>query len=275
MKTLLCILLLSAAVLGQMADAQRQGHREKPFPGVLLAPSTDQTITGAHYLIFQSGTENLKLFPGFQENHSAFAQGADFYTHADAGFRAPYINFHKSRGTQEAPTAVTFTGYELDSIGGINFGGWDGATYFNGSAAIYSQSDEDWTPTSHGGHLSIYGTGSSGGHTQQIIQFGGKDPNGLVSPDGSIISYRPLAFFGNNPNYPALYPSASPPVVHVRTADDGGDAALTVGSLVVTTPHTPATPFEACVAGTIAWDANFLYVCVAPDTWRRSAIAAW
>jgi hypothetical protein len=25
----------------------------------------------------------------------------------------------------------------------------------------------------------------------------------------------------------------------------------------------------------IAWDANYIYVCVAPNTWRRSALAAW
>lgn len=264
-----------------MAVAQEQDRRDKPeckpnrFPGVLLAPSADQTIMGAHYLTLQTEVESLNLFPGFQENHSAFAQGSDLYTHNDAGFRAPYINFYKSRGTQLAPTPVTFTGYELDSIGGINFGGWDGSAYFSGSAAIYTQSDEDWTPTSHGGHLSIYGTFSGGGNTKQIMQFGGKDSTGTGSPDGNIISFRPISFGGNTSSYPAVYSSASPPVLQVRTADNGGDAALTVGSLIVTTPYMPATAFESCAAGTIAWDANFIYVCVAANTWRRSALAAW
>src|SRR5216683_2721619 len=220
MKTLLCMLLLSATAFGQMADTRRQDHRgeceEKKiqldrdvsgilpqanggtgaslFPGTLLVPLADQTIRGAHYLIFQTGVESLKLFPGFQENHSAFAQASDFYTHSDAGFRAPYINFYKSRGTQLAPTPVTFTGYELDSIGGINFGGWDGEKYFSGSAAIYTQSDENWTPTSHGGHLSIYGTAVKGGNTKQIAQFGGRGPNGELND--SVIFYRGLSFGG-------------------------------------------------------------------------------
>jgi len=195
------------------------------------------------------------------------------YTHADAGFRAPYINFYKSRGTQLAPTPVTFTGYELDSIGGINFGGWDGATYFAGSAAIYTQSDEDWTPTSHGGHVSIYGTSVGGGMTKQIIQFGGKGPNGETN--SNIISYRGLSFNGAQAANPTLRPTSGPATIHVEKADGSGDAALTVGSLDVTTPHTPATAFEPCVAGTIAWDANFVYVCVSTNTWRRSALAAW
>src|SRR5713101_4616384 len=239
MKTLLCILLFSTAAFGQMADAERQDRREKPgceriqpFPGVLLTPSDDQTITGAHYLIFQTGVESLKLFPGFQENHSAFARASDLYTHADAGFRAPYINFYKSRGTQLAPTPVTFTGYEQDSIGGINFGGWDGATYFAGSAAIYTQSDENWTPTSHGGHISIYATNPNGGHTQQVAQFGGLGPNG--EPNENMIFYRGLSFNGAQAANPTFRPTSGPATIHVEKADGSGDAALTVGSLDVT-----------------------------------------
>jgi hypothetical protein len=337
MKTLLCILLLSAAAFGQMADAQKQGRREKPgckkiqlcdvsgilpkanggtgvnsshafaqtgvdintsfqvtalhlatplgvsqggtgtssFPGVLLAPSADQTISGSHYLIFQTGVESLKLFPGFQANHSAFAQGADFYTHADEGFRAPYINFYKSRGTEAAPTPITYTGvYEADSIGGINFGGWDGSSYGIG-AAIYTNNDENWTPTAHGAHLSIYGTFSGVLTQNQIIQFGGKDATGTGSPQGNIISMRPISFRGNTPSSPAIYYTLNPPSIKMKTADDSADVPLTVGSLAVTTPHTPATSFEPCDAGTIAWDANFVYVCVAPSTWRRSALVAW
>ena len=75
----------------------------------------------------------------FVEVHNRHAVGADFYTHNDTAFKAPYVNFYKSRGSQTDPTAVTMTGYELDSIGGINFGGYNGTAYEVG-AAIYSQS---------------------------------------------------------------------------------------------------------------------------------------
>jgi hypothetical protein len=340
MKTLLCILLLSAAAFGQAPDTEMQSRREKSgskkiqldrdvsgillkanggtgvnashafvqtgvdidtsfqvtalhlamplgvsqggtgassFPGVLLAPSTDQTIVGNHSLIFDGSDFQIQLNPGpglvpFIV-HSPFANGIDLYTHADAGFRAPYINFYKSRGTKGAPTPVTFTGYELDSIGGINFGGWDGEKYFNGSAAIYTQSDENWTPTSHGGHVSIYGTSVNGGNTKQIAQFGGRGPNGELN--SNVIFYRGLAFGGAQGGNPSLIPTSNPPTFHVRKADGSGDAALTAGSLTVTTPHTPATAFDACVAGTIAWDPNFVYVCVAHNLWKRSPLAAW
>jgi hypothetical protein len=282
MKALLCILIISATVLAQTVDDKRHDGEHECKASVLLSPSDDQTILGAHALIFHDPANpdfglRFSLDPsgGFSPItiHSAFAEAADFYTHADAGFRAPYVNFYKSRGMRNSPAPVTFTGYELDSIGGINFGGWDGEKYFAGSAAIYTQSDENWTPTSHGGHLSIYATNPNGGHTQQFAQFGGRGPNG--EPNDNMIFYRGLSFGGAQSGNPSLIPSSNPPVIHVRTGDGSADAAFTTGSLSVTIPHTPATAFEPCAAGTIVWDANFVYVCIAPNAWRRSALAAW
>ena len=37
----------------------------------------------------------------------------------------------------------------------------------------------------------------------------------------------------------------------------------------------PAAANSAGVAGTIAWDANYIYVCVATNTWKRVAISTW
>ncbi len=42
--------------------------------------------------------------------------------------------------------------------------------------------------------------------------------------------------------------------------------------------HASAAPASASatgVAGTITWEAGFLYVCVATDTWQRVVIATW
>ena len=38
---------------------------------------------------------------------------------------------------------------------------------------------------------------------------------------------------------------------------------------------TPATAGAAGNAGDICWDANFIYVCVATNTWKKVAIATW
>jgi hypothetical protein len=40
-------------------------------------------------------------------------------------------------------------------------------------------------------------------------------------------------------------------------------------------PRTPATAGAAGNTGDIVWDSNFIYVCVATNTWKRVAIATW
>jgi len=38
---------------------------------------------------------------------------------------------------------------------------------------------------------------------------------------------------------------------------------------------TPAAANSTGTAGTIKWDADYVYVCVATDTWKRAAISTW
>ena len=51
------------------------------------------------------------------------------------------------------------------------------------------------------------------------------------------------------------------------------DVNDTVYNLRVSTP--PATATSAGVAGTVTWDTNYIYVCVATNSWKRVAISAW
>ena len=69
----------------------------------------------------------------------------------------------------------------------------------------------------------------------------------------------------------------------VPTNADLGDLAyqdaatvpsITVGSLFVAT-KTPSSASDTGTTGQIAWDADYIYVCVATDTWKRVAIATW
>jgi hypothetical protein len=53
------------------------------------------------------------------------------------------------------------------------------------------------------------------------------------------------------------------------------DLTMTAGDLIITTPTTPASATATGTIGTVAWDTNYMYVCVATDTWKRSAIATW
>ncbi|MNO91467.1 hypothetical protein D3C76_830110 [compost metagenome] len=54
-------------------------------------------------------------------------------------------------------------------------------------------------------------------------------------------------------------------------------AALDVNgnNMRLRTAKTPASATATGNAGEICWDANYVYVCVAANTWKRSALATW
>jgi hypothetical protein len=47
------------------------------------------------------------------------------------------------------------------------------------------------------------------------------------------------------------------------------------GNIIEKVPTTPASATAAGVQGTICWDADYVYVCVATNTWKRSALGSW
>lgn len=65
---------------------------------------------------------------------------------------------------------------------------------------------------------------------------------------------------------------------HPIVSKDGvwTEVALVVDDAIrLQNPKTPASASATGVQGQIAWDANYIYVCTATDTWKRVAIATW
>lgn len=54
-----------------------------------------------------------------------------------------------------------------------------------------------------------------------------------------------------------------------------GNVVVTTGSFTIATSSTPASASATGTTGTIAWDASYIYVCTATNTWKRAAIATW
>ena len=52
-------------------------------------------------------------------------------------------------------------------------------------------------------------------------------------------------------------------------------ANVTLSSRPIIPTHTPASASATGTAGEIAWDANYLYVCTATNTWKRAALSTW
>lgn len=64
---------------------------------------------------------------------------------------------------------------------------------------------------------------------------------------------------------------------HVGIGTNDPQAALDVNgdSIRVQQSRTPASANAPGNPGEIAWDENYVYVCVAKDTWKRSALSSW
>ena len=58
---------------------------------------------------------------------------------------------------------------------------------------------------------------------------------------------------------------------------DSGGALLQVfdDRIRIGTAKTPASAGATGTAGEICWDANYIYVCTATNTWKRTAISTW
>lgn len=77
--------------------------------------------------------------------------------------------------------------------------------------------------------------------------------------------------------------SASASVMYFNAAGNIGIATTSPTALLdvnsnkirVRTAKTPASATDTGDAGDICWDANYIYVCTATNTWKRSAIATW
>ena len=60
----------------------------------------------------------------------------------------------------------------------------------------------------------------------------------------------------------------------VNITMDMDDAAF-CSNLVIRNPTVPATAADTGVVGQISWDTDYMYVCTASNTWKRTAIATW
>lgn len=65
--------------------------------------------------------------------------------------------------------------------------------------------------------------------------------------------------------------------VLVGTSADSGGALFQVNGdrIRVGTAKTPASATATGTAGEICWDASYIYVCTATNTWKRSALTTW
>ncbi len=64
-------------------------------------------------------------------------------------------------------------------------------------------------------------------------------------------------------------------LVSALTVTDGGDSTVITPDRFRAPLRTPASAGATGTAGDISWDANYIYICTATNTWKRVAISTW
>lgn len=64
-------------------------------------------------------------------------------------------------------------------------------------------------------------------------------------------------------------------MVGIDTSAPTSKLDINGNSIRVRSSSTPSSSTAAGATGTIAWDSNYVYVCVATNTWKRTSLASW
>jgi hypothetical protein len=72
------------------------------------------------------------------------------------------------------------------------------------------------------------------------------------------------------------------PVFTINATDTILDTTLSVlddttlaSELYLPSPTVPPASTSPGVKGQISWDANYIYICIAANTWKRTALTSW
>lgn len=49
----------------------------------------------------------------------------------------------------------------------------------------------------------------------------------------------------------------------------------TRSGVIINAGTVPSTASDTGIAGQVAWDSDYFYVCVATNTWKRTALSTW
>ena len=109
-------------------------------------------------------------------------------------------------------------------------------------------------------------------------------PNGLITSDSGLSILKTL----NNASEGLLINDTggggglliNAQVSGVTKLSLNSNGYLTVQSLNITSPNTPATKTSAGTAGDIAWDSGYMYICIQTGTngnalWKRTTLSEW
>lgn len=165
----------------------------------------------------------------------AVEAGSAFVTN----FGAPsQIRMRRAQGTQGSPTGVG-SGQNLGLFGG---GGLNSSGAYSGWAGYVTfVAGETFTSLAHGGYCAFYTTPLGTNAEVMRVRIGSEGNVGI-----GVFASEPTA----------------------KLDIDGG-------SMRIRNDQTPASSGAAGNKGEICWDASYLYICTATNTWKRAALTTF
>lgn len=101
-----------------------------------------------------------------------------------------------------------------------------------------------------------------------------------------ILEAVPFSGFDSTVNMIARGTTSKAGTVKFQVSDNSGGTTknltfstaklqVDTDTINISTSKTPASASATCSTGDISWDSGFIYVCVATNTWKRSALSTW
>lgn len=231
-----------------------------PGGAVLLNPSADQTINGAFNLNISDGSVNVTGLG------TASALGSTSLLNLSIDDSSAW-NF-----TMQCGGAAGGFGAFVDENGDVFFGaiandGTPSVNQFifrgvaNGSNIRIGEDGSHGIGIDSNGNVLIGAGGAPGGLGGPVL---GLDEAGVIFPS-SVLNGAYVQLLGSNNRGQLMFQFPNLAISDLATGT----------FTILAESSAPATASSAGKAGQFARDSNFLYSCVAANTWKRVAIATW
>ena len=170
---------------------------------------------------------------------------------------------------------TTTTSIQINNVGGLSILTGpltsNGSTFLLGSSTVINGTVDINNTADISGNTTIGGTlGVTGVSTLGEIDASGvadiADTLTLSKATGNGLSVTASADIGGN-----LVVSGSLSAVDIATFFQN----TTFNQGVILNAAAPTSPTDTGIAGEVAVDADYIYVCTATNTWKRVALAAW
>jgi hypothetical protein len=119
------------------------------------------------------------------------------------------------------------------------------------------------------------GTALDRGLKVSLFSDGGRDNAGVTLDAQNTAGTSGTLAFATRGTERARIDSSGRLLVGTATNTGGSLFQVNDNRIRIATAKTPASATDTGFAGEICWDADYIYICTATNTWKRAAIATW